>query len=127
MKKEETLRGRGSFASVLSSGKKIEGELLRCVFCVDRGAGTRVRAGFSVSRKVGGAVMRNRVRRLMRVAYDAESGRLRAAPVAAALDIVFVYKGRKGVPAGRLTLPRLQGDMAALCERCAASLSTVIS
>ena len=124
MKKEETLRGRGSFATVLASGKKIEGELLRCVFCVDRGAGTRVRAGFSVSRKVGGAVMRNRIRRLMRVAYDAEGGRLRGA---AALDIVFVYKGRKGVPAGRLTLPRVRGDMAALCERCAASLSTVIS
>ena len=125
MRKEETLRGRGSFASVLESGERIEGELLRCFFSVDRGAGTRVRAGFSVSRKVGGAVTRNRVKRLMRAAFDAERDRLRASPGSSALTIVFVYKGRKDIQAGRLRLTRLQGDMTLLCRRCASSMSTM--
>jgi ribonuclease P protein component len=45
------------------------------------------RLGVSVSRKVGGAVERNRVKRLLREAFHAEAGRLPAE-----LDVVIVAR-----------------------------------
>jgi ribonuclease P protein component len=128
VKKEETLRGLGSFAAVLETGERIEGELLRCFFRLERRAGTRVRAGFSISStRTRSAVKRNRVKRLMRAAFDAEGGRLRSSVVDGSLAIVFVFKGRKGTAVERLGLGPVQSDMASLCRRCAATLPTVTS
>jgi ribonuclease P protein component len=127
VKKEETLRGRGSFAAVLETGDRIEGELVRCFFRFDREAGTRLRAGFSVSRRMQNAVRRNRVRRLMRAAFDAESAPLRASVGGGSLAIVFVFKGKKGTVVERLGLGQMQSDMATLCQRCASALRPMTS
>ncbi|MGN6168958.1 MAG: ribonuclease P protein component [Solirubrobacteraceae bacterium] len=72
-------RGRLSrsadFDRVFRSGRSHAGrELVLYVF--PRGDEDQPRLGLSVSRKVGGAVERNRVKRLLREAFAAESSRL---------------------------------------------------
>jgi ribonuclease P protein component len=65
----------GDFDRVFRSGRSYAGrELVLYVF--PRGEGTPPRLGLSVSRKVGGAVDRNLVKRLLREAFALESERL---------------------------------------------------
>jgi len=122
--KAETLRGRGAFASVYAGGTKLEGTVLRCFFRIDRGAGTLLRAGFSVSSRNFNAVQRNRIRRLMRVAFDGEAGWLRRAVGAdRCVAMVFIFKGRKGFAVTQLKLEQVRTDISSLCRRCATAIT----
>ena len=120
MRKEETLRGRGVFSLMAAQGTKLDGDLLRCFFRVEDKAGPLLRAGFSVSSRSFNAVKRNRIRRLMRVAFDAEKPAFRAAAGERALSVLFVFKGKKGFAVGRLALEKVRADMSMLCRLCAA-------
>jgi ribonuclease P protein component len=66
------------------------------------------RLGLTVSTKVGGAVVRNRVRRRLREIYRAHEGELKQG-----LDLVVVARVR----AGHSRYRRLEGDFCALCRR----------
>jgi ribonuclease P protein component len=120
VKKEETLRGRLAFSSLFEQGTKLDSGLLRCFFRHERGAGTPLRAGFSVSSRTFNAVKRNRIRRLMRVAFDAEAGPLRSAARPGTISMVVVFRGRPGYRVERLALAAVQNDMRVLCGQCAA-------
>ena len=75
------------------------------------------RLGLSVSRKYGGAVARNRLRRLYREAY-----RLSRAPLPFGIDLVLIPRGKNEPPLADLliALPKLIAQVAAKLARDAA-------
>jgi ribonuclease P protein component len=60
----ESLRQRAEFVRAQSEGKKLKGRHLLVIVAAGRTGG--VRLGITVSRRVGNAVVRNRVRRRIR-------------------------------------------------------------
>jgi ribonuclease P protein component len=117
-----TLRGRGAFDRVFSLGRRIDGDLLQCFFIAQPGEG--IAAGFAVSSKRFNAVRRNRLRRLMRVAFARERSVL-VPPLGRnrmSASIVFVFRPAKNVVGARLRLEPVQKDIAAICGKIAARL-----
>ena len=122
MTPKTTLRGRGAFDRVFSSGKRLDGTLLQCIYTIQAGEG--IKAGFAVSSRHFGAVRRNRLRRLMREAFSLEKGGL--IPLLAqrrlSASIVFTFRLRKEAQADFLKLEPVRKDMAALCRGIGAKL-----
>lgn len=65
--RERRLRSGGDFRRVLKDGLRLDGALF-VLFALDRER-TSARLGLAVGRKVGGAVERNRAKRLLREAF----------------------------------------------------------
>jgi ribonuclease P protein component len=104
------------------SGRRFDGEVLRCFFQWESGAGTPVRAGFSISAKKYNAVKRNRARRLMRAAYEQEREGLAGASGKAGivLSVLFVYNGGKDLKSARFGFESVRRDMSAICRKICA-------
>lgn len=102
----ETLKKARDFDRVFRQGRTWNGpEFSLIVFRRQRGAG---RVGFCVSKKLGGAVQRNRLRRRLREVY-----RLHKEKLAARWDLVFLARS----PAMTATFDQLAGTFAQLAQR----------
>jgi ribonuclease P protein component len=96
----EPLRRRGDFARVTRRGRRHAGAHLTCFVADGR---RRNRVGITISASIGGAVVRNRLRRRIKAILDLS---LRDAPPWR--DIVFI--ARPG--AGELRYPALADEVA---------------
>ena len=86
LKKSEILRGKNSFNAVHSHGRSFANHGL--VLLVTRDEKFYGKVGFAAGKKLGGAVVRNRVKRLMREAYRLNKNFLRR-------DCGMILVGRK--------------------------------
>jgi ribonuclease P protein component len=66
------IRRRGEFQRVFDAGRRAHGRYLTIIAAP--AAGTASRLGIVASRKLGGAVVRNRAKRLIRQVFRTESG-----------------------------------------------------
>jgi ribonuclease P protein component len=103
----EHLRRPSDFRRVYER-RRSAGDKWLVVYACENGL-THLRLGLSVSRKVGKATRRNRLRRLYREAF-----RLTRHEMPGGLDLVLVPRGSMEPPLGELkqSLPRLVGQIA---------------
>lgn len=84
--RENRVRKRAEYLEIQSRGARVNGDCM--VFIVlRRDAGSPLRLGITASRKIGGAVQRNRARRLIREAFRAVFSELPDA-----IDIVVIVR-----------------------------------
>lgn len=102
-----SLKTNRDFKSLYRSGKSSVNPYL-VIYC-RKNRGPKSRLGISVSTKVGKAVRRNRVRRLIREAYRLSEDRL-----IPGYDIVVVARVR----AGGAGFDQIQSALMELCGRC---------
>lgn len=95
------LNARKDFRLVFETGRKAIGRWL-ILWCREGPSGAQPRLGLSVSAKVGGAVRRNRLKRLLREAF-----RLHRSELASGLEMVSYP--RPGVP--WITLREAESDL----------------
>jgi ribonuclease P protein component len=103
---DEHIRRRADFEAIYQRGTKVSGRLMT-VF-VRESTGPRARLGIAATRKIGGAVVRNRAKRLTRELF-------RSHKPTAAVDIVVVPR-REFLDA---SYPTLEREFDALLERAA--------
>ncbi len=87
MPKSERLRKSSDFAAVFEHGRSFPGKRV-VVYLRENGLPFN-RVGVAVSRKLGGAVTRNRLKRVMKEAYRASEAALREG-----LDLVLIPRSR---------------------------------
>lgn len=107
------LKTQHHFRAVYQRGRRAAGQWLTVVALLRRGAPgspppTNVRLGVSVSKDHGGAVRRNKLKRLLREAFRLERQRL---PVG--LDLVLIPRQRED----NFPLAALRAELVALVER----------
>jgi len=85
----ESLRTKGEFERLFSSGRRVQNSCAALLVLAREGEGVRI--GFSVGRKFGGAVRRNRLKRRLREACRLE---LEEKRIAAGWSVVCLPRAR---------------------------------
>jgi ribonuclease P protein component len=90
----ESLAGFGSFTRVITRGKKYEKKPIKAFVYASFEKKTSLSVGFAVSKGIRSAVHRNRVKRLMRQAFQASKMELiNKISAGMLIEIVFMYSG----------------------------------
>jgi ribonuclease P protein component len=113
--RNDRLRQRREFEECYASGTRVSGRHLLVFVLPARDPAARARLGISVSKRVGDAVVRNRVRRRLREIFRRTRGATIPAPVS------LVVNARSS--AATATFPELAEDFAATVQRALSRLS----
>lgn len=106
LKKSDRLRRSSDFQLVYEQGREYANSLMALKVRVSEGQG--LRAGFAAGKRLGSAVKRNYVKRVLREAYRVQKQNLRRG-----LDLIWV--GRKGIINAEAW--EVRQAMADLCRR----------
>jgi ribonuclease P protein component len=123
VKKNETLRGRGVFRTLITGGRRLDGTVLRCYYQMVPGQARALQIGVGMQDRGSGAVRRNRVRRRIRAAVDLERRRLNAGVADRSSALLVLFTLRRGVDPVRTGFPAIHADLARLCTTLLARLS----
>ncbi len=107
------LRKRADYLRIYEEGRRLHGRLL--VIFVSPGVGSSPRLGITVTRKAGGAVVRNRLRRRLREAFR----RAGATGAPGTLDVVVNVSPR----AAEASYEELKNELGRLLARAAEAAS----
>ncbi|MDR2055953.1 MAG: ribonuclease P protein component [Desulfovibrio sp.] len=110
----ERLRRRADFLACYDKGKRYHSEHFLVFLLAGAPSAGRTRIGLAISRKVGKAVVRNRIKRLLREFFRLQGDLL---PLRA--DMVTVAKKNAG--SAVLDLGRVRAEIAPLLRRMAAN------
>jgi ribonuclease P protein component len=108
--KEERIRKRGDFLRVQRRGERFVRKCL--IFLFKKNGLHKSRLGITVSRKVGGAVERNRIKRWVREAFRRRKHRL-----VKGLDVVVIAKKKSS----RGSLEEVEGELEEFVEHLSSS------
>ncbi|MEX2115332.1 MAG: ribonuclease P protein component [Bacteroidota bacterium] len=106
--KERILRGYKAFSDIIAKGNSLTAGSIRLFYSVDA-ASSPTRAGFSVSRSIRKAAVRNRVKRCLREAVRHNEPLLPSGKY----TLVFMYRGEKADRASRVICKDLEKDVVA--------------
>ena len=108
------VRRRAEFQQVFDAGRRVQGKYFTLLMAPNNSAGPRL--GIVASRKLGGAVMRNRAKRLIREVFRLSQ------PLPGRQDVdVVVIPRRELLDA---PYPSLEDDFRSTYRRCAARLQS---
>jgi ribonuclease P protein component len=112
--RDDRLRQRREFEECYASGARVSGRHLLVFVLPAAGSVARTRLGISVPKRVGGSVVRNRVRRRLREIFRRTRGATISAPAS------LVVNARPS--AATATFPDLAEDFAATVKRALSRL-----
>ncbi|MFQ5797110.1 MAG: ribonuclease P protein component [Bacteroidota bacterium] len=123
LKKHEILRGHKQFNRVITGGRSLLGELLRC-FVSASGYGEDpgrdiVKVGFTVSRKIRRSTVRNRLKRIMREVYRMHRERLHQLAIRKSqrLELVLLYRGNSDADPKKVPYELIEKDFLRIVDR----------
>ena len=106
--KSERIRGRSEYLEIQQGGRRCASEHLLLLVSEPQALGP-TRVGLTVSKRIGGAVVRNRVKRRLRDVYRRHKAWLPA-------SVAVVIVARRGLP--DLPLAAVERELEGLCDRC---------
>lgn len=121
LRKEEIIRGRTTFHNIISSGNRLVEKVVFCFYRIEESGNepNQILVGFTVSKKIGKAVVRNRIKRLMRESYRLHKDILQDTTtcIKYRASMIFVFGKIDSNSSKKIKFATIEQDMIQLLQR----------